>query len=416
MPNKKTVVITSHPVTQFGFARVSRPIIDMLIDTFGYTNENLLILDTSKIRELPTHYREIRVVSMTSNGTIAQIMPSVVSDYQPKLVICFGDIWDHFHIYNLKKSLGFDLVYYANVESEHIPQKLAIDSGALMFHEEYKKVDHLLAYSKFGAIELAKVVEHDVPYIYHFVDHGIFHPLEGFDRKSVFKSVPSDAFIVSTVAVNGFRKSLDMICAGFAEFLTRLSPVERAKTYLYLHTNMTGTVGWDIKELTDMFGISNNVLLNHGISQYGKFVTDEELNKIYNASDVFINLSRGEGFGLGLIEACAVGCRIVFLDYATPSETMKDEDGRVPVAIREVRPNNVTNFSALPDPKVVGQKLADIRHQKYRIKGRYSKVVSANIELAKKFDRVPIMAEWEKFLRPIVEKQPPKVSIGIQRL
>lgn len=416
MANKKVLVVAPHPATHFGFARISQPIIDILIDKFQHTKDDLVICDTSKLQGLPLEYRGIPVLSMTSGGTVSQLLPTAVTEFKPKLVICFGDIWDHFMIYNLKKTLGFDLMYYANVESEYIPSKLITADGPLMFHEEYSKIDHLIAYSRFGATELAKVVKKEVPYIYHFVDDKAFYKIPDFDRQTIFKGVPPDAFIVSTVAVNGFRKSLDMICASFAEMLKKLPAEARAKTYLYLHTNMTGTVGWDLKELTDMFDISGNVLLNHGISKYGSFVSDEELNKIYNATDVFINLSRGEGFGLGLIEACSAGCRIVFLDYATPSEIMQDEDGRVPVALREVRPSNVTNFSALPDPRVAGEKLANLRQQKSKAALRYNRIASENMTLAQRFGKAKIMDEWLKILTPVIEKEPPKVSITLNKV
>lgn len=418
MPNKKVLVVAPHPNTEFGFARISRPIIDILIDDHGYTKEDLIICDTSKLRGLPADYRGVPVISMigSGNGSIFQTLPGVVTDFCPKLVICFGDIWDHFFIYDLKKSLGFEIVYYANVESEHIPTKLLTEVGPLIFKEAYEKVDHLVAYSNFGARELEKVINKKVPFIYHFVDTSKFFKMENFDKRQIFKNIPEDSFIVTTVAVNGFRKSLDMICASFANMIERLSAEDRAKTFLYLHTNMTGTVGWDLQELTDMYGISSRVLLNNGIAKYGAFVSDDEMNRIYNASDVFINLSRGEGFGLGLIEACSAGCRIAFLDYATPHEIMKDEDGRIPVAIKEVRPNNVMSFSALPDPKVAGEKLATIRYQRAKVKPKYNRVVSDNIALSKRFDKSIVLDEWRTFLKPIIEKQPPKVIIGINRL
>src|SRR5690606_17951882 len=48
--------------------------------------------------------------------------------------------------------------------------------------------------------------------------------------------------------------------------------------------------------------------------------TPAMLNKLYNAADVFILPSAGEGFGVPVIEAQASGCPVIVTDFTAQTE------------------------------------------------------------------------------------------------
>ena len=53
------------------------------------------------------------------------------------------------------------------------------------------------------------------------------------------------------------------------------------------------------------------------------------MNSLYNAADVFLLLSRGEGFGIPLVEAQSAGCPVIVTDFSA-SQELCESGWRVP--------------------------------------------------------------------------------------
>lgn len=102
---------------------------------------------------------------------------------------------------------------------------------------------------------------------------------------------------------------------------------------------ITGTITnrknpWSlIKAFLTLFGDNNNVQLviktkegtfpqisNDNITIIDKFVTTEELKKIYQDADAFVFPSRGEGFGLPPLEAMATGLPTIISNHTGMAE------------------------------------------------------------------------------------------------
>lgn len=60
-------------------------------------------------------------------------------------------------------------------------------------------------------------------------------------------------------------------------------------------------------------------------------MSDEALNVLYNAADIYVSPTMAEGFGLTLAEAAACGVPVVTTDYAAGPETVGDGGVLVPV-------------------------------------------------------------------------------------
>jgi len=113
-------------------------------------------------------------------------------------------------------------------------------------------------------------------------------------RKQYFGPL-ADTFIITNVNRNQQRKDIPRTIAVFEEFRKHVP-----NSTLYLHCAIKDQ-GWDLAEVCKTFGFdtSKDVIFpkNFGPNQgYPR----EVLNLIYNASDVVISTTLGEGFGLCL--------------------------------------------------------------------------------------------------------------------
>jgi len=146
----------------------------------------------------------------------------------------------------------------------------------------------------------------------HGVDSQAFRPLadrqgvrEAFRRKL---NLPADAQLICSVGANSARKDLARTIAAFAE-LRRAAP-GRASA-LYLHT-MPADNGLDLNEAVAACGLAvgRDVIFPAGYHPM-RGLSDDGLNQVYNAADLYFTTTLGEGWGLPITEAMAAGLAVV---------------------------------------------------------------------------------------------------------
>jgi len=193
--------------------------------------------------------------------------------------------------------------------------------------ENISDADKLVAYSEFGKEESLKSLpgREDMLVIPHGVNTKEFFPLpkheaEAF-RKEYFKS-EADKFIVTNLNRNQQRKDIPRTIMAFKEFRKQVPD-----SLLYLHMAMQDQ-GWDLPEVCKQMGldITKDVIFpqNFGPNQgYPR----EIVNALYNASDVVVSTTLGEGFGLSWIEAMASKTSVVMPRNTAMTEFITDERG-----------------------------------------------------------------------------------------
>jgi len=165
--------------------------------------------------------------------------------------------------------------------------------------------------------------------VYHGVDTEMFRPLSlgpkttsagtviktRQDAKRAFGYDP-EGFLVLRVDRNDIRK-------GFSDSWKALVPVMKRHSDIQVHFHCTQRDdGADLRylmtrepELEDRFFFPGGVNTFHGFAV-------EDLSIIYNAADLFISTSMGEGFGLTLAEAAASGVPIIAQDCSSITEVV----------------------------------------------------------------------------------------------
>jgi Glycosyltransferase len=212
----------------------------------------------------------------------------------------------------LREDLGFAIVLYLPIE------------GDLFHGYEARKlsgVDRIVTFTRFGkeVIEAAAaglgMPFPEIEAIPHGVDRARFYPLagigEGFSREGsrreararLFPGEPGmeDAFIALNANRNVSHKRIDLTIAGFALF-ARGKP---ENVWLYLHMKKRND-GIDVMDVAEAFGVRGRIILG-GDGERAHEEPDEGLNLVYNACDVGINTSLGEGWGLVNVEHAATG-------------------------------------------------------------------------------------------------------------
>jgi len=179
------------------------------------------------------------------------------------------------------------------------------------WYDYIKSAFRIICYSRYGYNEMLKFAPPSkVSLILHGIDTSIFKPL-GTDKRELRKKIeahpkiPEDCFLFTSVGANfGPRKQLPLLLDTFKEFSER-----HDDAHLYLHTNPTvGKIGegYDLLSKIDELGLGEKVHVPE-INPVLVGKSDEEMVEIYNASDLYITNSIGEGWGIPVMEALACG-------------------------------------------------------------------------------------------------------------
>jgi len=156
------------------------------------------------------------------------------------------------------------------------------------------------------------VKEEKIFIVSHGVDCEIFKPVE------VEKTDNRFAFFAN----KGWSKGIDDR-GGVAELLMAFNEEFGEDEPVKLLTKINSAYsfpGWDLQEEINKLGIDKKK--NSNINIIMDDITEGKLNELYNQSDCFVNVSKGDAFGLGVSEALACGLPVLvtdkggFLDFA----------------------------------------------------------------------------------------------------
>ena len=307
-----------------GFARVSHAIGDRLIEDYGHEVHCLAVnydgdagkWDTKIKLYMPTKFRKEDVFGLSRFvELLADVMPDVVLLINDPYVVLRHIFRNKFDT-ELLLARTQPIIAYMPVDGTNQPPAWSI------LPELVERVPPLgggrqrfvpVAMTKFGADFLGTD-----NVIYHGVDSDTFRPLsEGpltLSSGDVVKTkadireklgIPADAFLVLRVDRNSPRKD-------FGDTWRALVPVmQRHKD---VHAWFQCQVEGDSLEIPQL--VTRDPGTAGRFHWPGKFHTkigwpEADLVALYNASDLFVSTSMGEGFGLTLAEAASCGLPII---------------------------------------------------------------------------------------------------------
>jgi D-inositol-3-phosphate glycosyltransferase len=228
---------------------------------------------------------------------------------EPDVILLVGDIWVvNNHLAMIEDLPSFPIAAYVAIDGKGIHSR---------FITHFHRLNQVVAFTEFGRRELDSFLDRVMDkleparrkptiIIPHGVDTDFFQPKgrnDGATKKELFGDDPSyaDSFIVLNANQNQPRKRIDLTMLGFAAF----AKDKPDNVKLYLHMGLQD-VGWDIVEMARELSIYDRLIVTSN-SAGPPMSSAEQLRMIYNATDVGINTSTGEGWGLVSFEHAATG-------------------------------------------------------------------------------------------------------------
>jgi glycosyltransferase involved in cell wall biosynthesis len=152
-----------------------------------------------------------------------------------------------------------------------------------------------------------------ITYVPHGINHTNFFPIDKdhaqYEEFIKFKDslIPKETkFVTFYNARNIRRKHTSDLILAYKTFCDKLSKEDAAKCLLLMHTDPIDENG------TDLPAVINELCPMYPISFTNKrLLTVQELNYLYNLSDISANIASNEGFGLGTAESVMAGTPIV---------------------------------------------------------------------------------------------------------
>jgi len=179
----------------------------------------------------------------------------------------------------------------------------------------------IVAMSKHGEQALLKagVPRDRLVYIPHAIDTKIW-TADGPTCRDVLR-VPEDAHLTVITAMNkGKRKSFPEMLKAWSLFAAA-----HKDAYLYLHTDRFGHLdGINLIPVLKAVGAPEDRIRWVNSSQMRAGIAAETLASIMRSADVLLLASRGEGFGIPVIEAQAVGTPVIVTDWTAQPELVRD--------------------------------------------------------------------------------------------
>jgi glycosyltransferase involved in cell wall biosynthesis len=204
----------------------------------------------------------------------------------------------------------------------------------------YESCDTLMAISKqtqnINRLVLGdKAKDKIIKYIPHGINEKIFFPITEFmkkenealeaKRKQIFGDFEPE-FIVFYNSRNIRRKCTSDTIAAYSLFCDRIGKEKASKCALLLHTQKQDENGTDLEAVIDLLCDPEYQKVYFSDSR----VPSEEVNLLYNMSDIVILMSSNEGWGLSLTEGMMCGKMIIGNVTGGMQDQMRfvDENGK----------------------------------------------------------------------------------------
>lgn len=183
------------------------------------------------------------------------------------------------------------------------------------------KMNFNVGMAKFAQKQVKDIHGLPTDYIPLGVDHQNFFKL---DKEAKLRAKQrfgvQGKFVVGTVARNQGRKFLDKTLKAFYHF-AKIAP----DAVLLLHTDPNDiAAGVSLPLLIARLGLQNRVVFT-GMRYFNGF-SYEQMNEVYNAMDVFILTTSGEGFGIPMVEAMSCEVPVLATNYTTTPEIVLDNN------------------------------------------------------------------------------------------
>lgn len=267
--------------------------------------------DTSRIANIPD--ASVFLYPIDGYGT-QEVVRNLIDLEKPDAIMFFTDPRYWIWLFQMESEIRKNIpMIYLNIWD---------DLPAPLYNESYyDSCDTLMAISK-QTLNINRMVLGDkakdkiLRYVPHGINEQVFFPITEFmeerntalqnKRKQIFGDFDPE-FIVFYNARNIRRKCTSDLIAAYSVFCDKIGKEKAKKCALLLHTQVADDNGTDLRVVSELLCDPEYQKVYFSDSRLGA----EEVNLLYNMSDVTCLISSNEGWGLSLTESMMAGRMII---------------------------------------------------------------------------------------------------------
>ena len=300
--------LSNSPFTPSAFGKVTeRTCLGLL--AHGYD-----VICAGMHNQFKLEYKGLTVLPRKSHNFFADVLPQYVEMYDRNLIISLMPLWGTAWMPDTFPHLAKRWIPYSPIEG-------TVDHSSTMI-QPGRKALAVMSPSRDGQEQLLRFI--DRVYLYqHGVDLDAYCPLDQSERRRLREEagIRDGDFVLGFCGANlGDRKDIPRLIKTFGRFA---EAVGHEQVHLYIHCSKEeeSLRSWSIDRLGRKYGVKVKV------PEHDPGLTspdDNEMREIYNLFDVYISMSRAEGFGMPILEAeaCSVPCLVT--DIAAHRELVGD--------------------------------------------------------------------------------------------
>jgi glycosyltransferase involved in cell wall biosynthesis len=401
----KILWVSDSPTSPSGFGNVTR----FVCDGLSRRGHQVSILGW-QAHGSPSRWRECMLYPAKHNAFGADVLLAYLQRIQPDVLITLADVWWLTFIANpslagFMRVAGIPWVLYYPIDGDLGGDRLPPSWTRIL-----QTVALPIAMSGYGRdVSAANGV---VPaYIAHGVDIDVFAPPS--DKPAAKRLLGYEGkFVVLSDARNQPRKMLPRTLDIFKRFAA-----DKDDVILHLHCDKddpaarTPQYHYDLAADIEQLGLSDRVRLTQDM-RIGSGLPLDRLRAIYQAADVHLLSSWGEGFGLPTLQAASAGVVPMACDY-TASRELTFGHGE-PLRVADFILDGFGTRRALVDIDYAAERLHALYgdHQLLAEKSRAARAFALGYQWP------TVVAQWDELLRARVPalREATRRAVGASRV
>jgi glycosyltransferase involved in cell wall biosynthesis len=327
---------------------------------------------------------------MYGRGRFEEIVKGVL----PAVVLILNDPWIVASFLDVETDVP--IVAYMPVDAPNQPP----EAMALL-----NKLKLSVFYTQFGLDEARKAgYTGPAEIVPHGVDSQLYRPIDRAEALAALgldEKLPDDVFIVGNVNRNQQRKRLDLTMMLFARWVEQHEIPDNVRLLLHCARR---DIGWDLVSLARYLGIKERLIFSNPAETSMSGLPEDVMPYVYNAIDVQVSTTMGEGWGLTTHEGMACGTPQLVPDWAALGEWPRGAVRYARVGSTLAHENMLTTLGGIVEPDAFIREL-DALYRNKDLREQYGRLALARAT-EPRFAWDAVAARFDTLLRAAAKKEP----------
>lgn len=313
----------------------------------------------------------------------AESLGLVLHEFKPDAILALCEVWQLAGLFAFPDLLARTHLWLA-------PDHEDVFDGAA---DVLERAATVVFAAKFSHRAWGAKLRRKTLHIPHGIDGTFYRPLPAAQTAAIRRALGlAGHFVAAHVGKNCWRKQQPLLVEGWSRFVLGLAPQDRGRATLILHTSpepAPDTMGWgagcDLVRLVGRHPAEVRATI-----RFSPPGARESLLALYNAADVHVLTSCGEGFGIPLAEAQACGTPNISADNTSTPEILDGWGVKVRCNSFQIQPDIVAK-RPLVDVEALA---AAFRSEQ----GRTRDTAAMRKDTLARYSRADVLAAWRKLL------------------